>query len=83
VRTADLRLIVVSSLEGVVEPCGCTRTTLGGLDRLATLVQWARGAANPSLTVAAGNLFFDDSSAPPQASAVQPEVWRADTLAAM
>src|SRR5690606_9581947 len=31
----DLRLLVLTDLDGYLEPCGCTSRPLGGIDRLA------------------------------------------------
>ena len=53
------RLLVVSSLIGYVEPCGCTVDLhLGGLARLAQLIENER-AKGPTLVVVVGPYLFE------------------------
>ncbi len=47
-----------TEVSGFVEPCGCTTTPLGGVQRLATVVE--RGRAD-RIVVDAGNLLFPSS----------------------
>jgi hypothetical protein len=63
----------------VLEPCGCTRDQLGGIDRLATAATEARSEGIPTLFVSAGDLFFgrDDAAADPPVQ----DLWRAQALA--
>jgi hypothetical protein len=58
--TPTLRLYVVSNLAGALEPCGCTKDQLGGVDHLAAFVAQERAKAPASLLVAAGPTFFMD-----------------------
>jgi hypothetical protein len=56
-----VRLYVVSDLAGALEPCGCTKDQLGGLDHAAA---WMRGEATKAphaVLVSAGPLFFMDT----------------------
>lgn len=63
-RSADVgpptvRLYLVSDLAGALEPCGCTKDQLGGLDHFGAWVKSnAAQTAAPSLVAAAGPLFF-------------------------
>jgi hypothetical protein len=64
-RSADVgpptvRLYLVSDLAGALEPCGCTKDQLGGLDHFGAWVKGSAAAAPVSLVAAAGPLFFMD-----------------------
>jgi hypothetical protein len=61
----DLRLAIVTDLEGYLEPCGCTSNPLGGIDRLAAQVQMLREEKAPLLLLIAGDTFFDVSEVSP------------------
>lgn len=80
---ADVRLLVVSALEGQVEGCGCSGATAGGVDRLVSAVAGARAQAQragvPSVLVLAGDLLF----ARPSDALRQQDLWHAQTLAAI
>jgi Cytochrome c554 and c-prime len=55
-------LLFTTNMRGYIEPCGCTSDPLGGLDRLAFVVEKARQSfRNRLLFVDAGNLFFDSA----------------------
>ncbi len=57
----SLRLYLVSDLAGALEPCGCTKDQLGGLDHAAAWMTSERKSAPFSAFVEAGPLFFLDS----------------------
>ncbi len=62
-RSADVgpptvRLYLVSDLAGALEPCGCTKDQLGGLDHFGAWVKGSASHAPTSLVAAAGPLFF-------------------------
>jgi hypothetical protein len=64
-RSADVgpptvRLYLVSDLAGALEPCGCTKDQLGGLDHFGAWVKGSAAQAPASLVAAAGPLFFMD-----------------------
>ncbi len=64
-RTAEtekptLRLYLVSNVAGALEPCGCVKDQLGGLDHVAALMMQGKKAAPDSALVVAGPLFFLD-----------------------
>ncbi|MCB9652638.1 MAG: hypothetical protein H6729_00710 [Deltaproteobacteria bacterium] len=63
-RTADV--FFTTSVDGYIEPCGCTTRPLGGLQRLATVVR--RGAPARGL-IDAGNLLFPSSKILPETRA--------------
>lgn len=60
-----LRLYIVSNLAGALEPCGCTKAQLGGMDHLAAFVNAERAKSPASVLVAAGPLFFMDAELKP------------------
>src|SRR5271154_6067855 len=55
-----LRLYVVSTVAGALEPCGCSKDQLGGVDHLAAFVAGQASAAPASAVVGAGPLLFLD-----------------------
>lgn len=52
----DVQLVLMTDLQGTLEPCGCAAGMLGGIDRAAHVVA-ARRAIGPTLFVAAGDLL--------------------------
>lgn len=53
------RLLVLSALNGYVEPCGCTiELTLGGIDRIATVIE-AERRRGPTAVLMVGATLFD------------------------
>jgi hypothetical protein len=65
-------------VSGFLEPCGCVKDQLGGLDRFATAVQQV-STTTPSLLITAGALFFPHVEIDP--SERQELLYRAETLA--
>jgi Cytochrome c554 and c-prime len=55
-----LRLYVVSDLSGAMEPCGCVKDQLGGLDHFAAWAHAEQAKAPDSAVLLAGPLFFLD-----------------------
>ena len=53
-----VRLYLVSDLAGALEPCGCTKDQLGGMDHLVAWINSERAKSPSSALVAAGPLFF-------------------------
>jgi hypothetical protein len=76
-----LRLYLVSDVAGALEPCGCVKDQLGGLDHAAALVRAGRGSAPNAALVAAGPLFFMDPTLRDERRAQ--EITKAETLAAV
>src|SRR6476469_374362 len=57
-----LRLYLVSNMAGALEPCGCVKDQLGGLDHVAALMTQEKKNAPDAAFVAAGPTFFLDPS---------------------
>ncbi len=60
-----VRLYFVSDLDGYLEPCGCQARPLGGIDRLAALVERESPQRAQTLFVATGNTFFEHPTLEP------------------
>ncbi len=77
---------MIADLEAVLEPCGCTRDSLGGLDRLARLLSDLRAEPDPLLVVGAGDLLYardtPPSSGEEEARLVQESI-KADAVGAL
>lgn len=56
----SLRLYLLSSAAGAIEPCGCSKDQLGGIDHLAALMTKERSEAPHQLLIGAGPLLFQD-----------------------
>ncbi len=56
----SVRIYLLSDVAGALEPCGCTKDQLGGLDHAAAWIhaQDRASASGASLLVSAGPLFF-------------------------
>jgi len=54
----SLRVYFMSDLAGALEPCGCVKDQLGGLDHAAAWIDAQRGRAPASMLVTAGPTFF-------------------------
>ncbi len=55
-------LLFTTNVRGYIEPCGCTADPLGGLDRLAFIIdEFQKSFQNRLLFIDAGNLFFDSA----------------------
>ena len=77
----DLRLLVITDLDGYLEPCGCTSRPLGGIDRLAARLAEVRADGVPSVLVSAGNVFFHGVPDGEEAERGRAqELWRAETV---
>jgi hypothetical protein len=75
----SVRLYLLSSVAGALEPCGCTKDQLGGLDHLAAFLDAQRVDAPESLLLAAGPLWFIDPTLG-KAHATQ-DRWKAEAIA--
>lgn len=59
-QSESYALVFLSSLEGYVEPCGCTRNPLGGIARFATVFSDIKLALNDRVDlIGAGNMLFE------------------------
>jgi hypothetical protein len=79
-KTPTLRLYVISSLAGALEPCGCVKDMLGGVDHAAAFVRSQAEHAPESAALAAGPMFFMNPEADPK-RATQ-DGFKAEALAA-
>lgn len=55
-----LRLFAVAGAAGAIEPCGCVKDMLGGIDHAAAFISAQKKAVPHSLVVGAGPMFFED-----------------------
>ncbi len=78
-KTPTIRLYLVSSAAGALEPCGCVRDMLGGVDHLAAYVKAQAESAPSSLMLASGPLFFMNTEL--KADRQTQDSWKADALA--
>ncbi|HEX3775725.1 MAG TPA: multiheme c-type cytochrome [Polyangiaceae bacterium] len=78
-KTPTLRLYLVSSAAGALEPCGCVKDMLGGVDHLAAYVKSQAGNAPNSALLAAGPLFFMNTELTSERQTQ--DSWKADALA--
>ncbi|WP_438016181.1 multiheme c-type cytochrome [Sorangium sp. So ce315] len=74
-----VRLYVLSTVAGALEPCGCTKDQLGGIDHLAALIEGQRDEAPNRLVVGAGPLLFTDPEVKPERSSQ--DAWKAEAMA--
>jgi hypothetical protein len=76
----SVRLYIVSTLAGAMEPCGCRKDMLGGIDHAAALLAAQAAQAPRRLLLGAGPLFFQE----PELAAERREqdLWKAEALAA-
>jgi hypothetical protein len=75
----SLRIYVVSSVAGALEPCGCVKDMLGGVDHAASFISSNAKVQDKSLVLGAGPMFFmnpelDDKSR-------TQDLWKAEALA--
>jgi hypothetical protein len=60
VGAPTLRLYLLSDLAGALEPCGCTKDQLGGMDHVGAWIRQSSVGAPDGLVASAGPLFFMD-----------------------
>ena len=78
-KTPTLRLYLVSSPAGALEPCGCVKDMLGGVDHLASYLKSQAEEAPNSALLASGPLFFMNTAL--TAERQTQDSWKADALA--
>lgn len=78
--TPTVRLYVVSTTAGALEPCGCTKDMLGGVDHFAAFVAGQSKEAPHALVVGAGPMLFLNPKLD-EARKTQ-DLWKAEALAA-
>jgi hypothetical protein len=77
--TPTVRLYFVSDLAGALEPCGCTKDQLGGLDHAVAWMTSERAHAPESALVLAGPTFFTNETLTPDHK--DQDLLKAETLA--
>src|SRR5262245_26293898 len=75
---ATLRLYALSPVAGALEPCGCSKDQLGGIDHLAAFVSTQKTLAPEDLVVEAGPFFFSDPSI--KGDQATQQTWKAEAL---
>lgn len=78
-KTPTVRLYLVSSPAGALEPCGCVKDMLGGVDHLAAYVKSQSVDAPHSALLAAGPVFFMNTALSDERRTQ--DSWKADALA--
>lgn len=74
------RLYMVSDLAGALEPCGCVKDQLGGMDHFGALVSGEKDKAKAAGVLSSGPLFFMDMELAADRRAQ--EIAKAGTIAA-
>ena len=74
--TPSLRLALVSTVAGALEPCGCVKDMLGGVDHAAAYLRSQQGT--PTLALAAGPILFMDPELSPDRRTQ--DGWKAEAL---
>ncbi|MEO7330204.1 MAG: multiheme c-type cytochrome [Minicystis sp.] len=74
-----MRLYLLSTIAGAMEPCGCSKNQLGGIDHLAAYVSAQAGEAPAKLVVGAGPMLFMEPTLKSDI-AVQ-DTWKAEAIA--
>lgn len=77
--TPSVRLFVTSTVAGALEPCGCVKDMLGGVDHAAALIESQSRDASASLVVGAGPMWFLDPTL--RSEGKTQDTWKAETLA--
>lgn len=73
------RLYLVTDLAGALEPCGCVKDQLGGMDHFGALVAGEKDKSKASAVLSAGPLFFMDMELAADRRAQ--EIAKAETIA--
>jgi hypothetical protein len=76
----SVRLYILSTLAGAMEPCGCRKDMLGGIDHAAALLAAEAAHAPQRLLLGTGPLFFQEPELAPERR--EQDVWKAEALAA-
>lgn len=77
--TPTVRLYLLAAAAGAIDPCGCSKDQLGGVDHLAALLQAEKREAPASLLIGAGPMLFQDPVL--AADERQQDEWKAETMA--
>lgn len=77
--TPSVRLYFMSTVAGALEPCGCRKDMLGGIDHAAALLDAESKHAPHRLLLAVGPTFFQDPALEPERR--EQDLWKAEALA--
>jgi hypothetical protein len=77
--TPTVRLYIVSTVAGALEPCGCTKDQLGGVDHAAAFVRAEAVKAPHSVVLGAGPMLFLNPK--PEPDKQTQDLWKAEALA--
>lgn len=80
VAPPTVRLYLLSAAAGAIDPCGCSKDQLGGIDHVAALLEAETREAPHSILIGAGPMLFQDPVL--AADERQQDVWKAETMAA-
>ncbi|MCH2107724.1 MAG: hypothetical protein MK135_00200 [Polyangiaceae bacterium] len=75
-----LRVVAWGGAAGAIEPCGCVKDMLGGVDHAASWLDARRGEKSGLVFVAAGPMFFLDPTIAPEAR--EQAMFKAEAMAA-
>jgi len=75
----SVRLYLLSNLAGALEPCGCRKDMLGGMDHAGALIAAGRAEAPQRLLLAAGPTLFQDPQLDPARG--DQDRWKAGAIA--
>ncbi len=78
-KTPTLRIYALGTLAGAMEPCGCVKSMLGGVDHAAELLRKHQSDVESELLLAAGPLFFLNPSLS-EKSRTQ-DLWKGEVIA--
>lgn len=76
----SVRLYFMSTVAGALEPCGCVKDMLGGIDHAAAIITPDGPSAPPQLVLGVGPLLFQDPKLASERR--EQDLWKAETLAA-
>src|SRR5690606_18925233 len=79
VATPTVRLYLLAAPAGAIDPCGCSKDQLGGVDHVAALLASEKREAPHSILIGAGPMLFQDPVL--AADERQQDVWKAETMA--
>ncbi len=77
-QSPTMRLYVMSSIAGAIEPCGCSKDQLGGLDHFAAYVQAEKAKTPRQIVLAAGPLYFLDPTL--KTDHLSQDKWKAEAI---
>jgi 2',3'-cyclic-nucleotide 2'-phosphodiesterase (5'-nucleotidase family) len=74
-----IRIYAISTLAGALEPCGCVKNMLGGVDHAAALIDKGKAEAPNAVVLGAGPLLFMNPEL--KADKKTQDLWKAEAIA--